>query len=52
MAVAFCKFCGRDDVPICDECGHKLPHGVIPGTSSPCARCKLARGEPLISRPI
>lgn len=31
-----CPFCGRTDVPICDRCGNRVPHGVTPGTWLPC----------------
>jgi len=35
-----CPHCGRDDVPVCDRCGNRVPHGSTPGTalSCPCVR--------------
>jgi hypothetical protein len=34
-----CPACGRIDVPICPDCGNRVPHGFTVGTSLPCM-CK------------
>jgi hypothetical protein len=34
-----CPYCGRIDVPICPDCGHRVPHGTVVGTWLPCS-CK------------
>jgi len=37
MKYGTCPFCGRTDVPLCDNCGQRVPHGTTPGTWLPCA---------------
>ena len=42
--LAFCPFCGRDDVPVCPRCHERVPHGPLPDTFLPCF-CSESRGE-------
>jgi len=48
MKVGYCKHCGRNDVPICDDCGKQVPHGNTYGTWLPCSCTK--RNEDELSR--
>lgn len=36
METTSCPFCGRTDVPVCERCKKRVPHGNTFGTWLPC----------------